>query len=132
MIAAMFLRAGVLSLALLLASRLLGVVRESAQAAAFGRSGMADLAVLLLSLPDWLTSIVASGALAYVLLPAWAGQPAPAVASLQRRVTLGACTVAVLLAIGLVLARGPALQLLAAGLPRALRGPALQGLVWSA
>ena len=32
----MFLRAGALSLALLLASRLLGLVRESAQAAAFG------------------------------------------------------------------------------------------------
>src|SRR3954467_14425610 len=126
MIAAMLLRAGVLSLALLLASRVLGVLRESAQAAAFGRGGMADLACLLLSLPDWLTSIVASGALAYVLLPAWAGQPAPAVASLQRKVAIWACALAILLAIGLVLARMPALQLLAAGLPRSLRGPALQ------
>src|SRR3954462_14048533 len=107
MIAAMFLRAGVLSLALLLASRLLGVVRESAQAAAFGRSGMADLAVLLLSLPDWLPSILASGALDYVRLPGWDGQPAPAVASLQRRVTLCACALAIVLGIGMVLARAP-------------------------
>src|SRR6476661_8962824 len=132
MIAAMFLRAGALSLALLLASRLLGVLRESAQAAAFGRSGMADVAVLLLSLPDWLTSIVASGALAYVLLPAWAGQPAPRVASLQRRVAVWGCALAIALAVALVLLRVPAAQLLAGGLPRSLRGLAAQGLVWSA
>jgi len=128
----MFLRAGALSLALLLASRLLGVLRESAQAAAFGRSAMADLAVLLLSLPDWLASIVASGALAYVLLPAWAGQPAAAVAALQRRVAIGAGVLAVLLALGLVLLRVPVLHLLAGGLPFGMRGLAAQGLVWSA
>jgi hypothetical protein len=39
-IQAMFLKAGALSLALLLASRLLGLARESAQAAAFGTSGL--------------------------------------------------------------------------------------------
>ncbi|MGZ5179948.1 MAG: lipid II flippase MurJ [Ramlibacter sp.] len=128
----MFLRAGALSLALLLASRLLGVLRESAQAAAFGRSGMADVAVLLLTLPDWLTSIVASGALAYVLLPAWAGQPAAAVAALQRRVAVGAAALAMALALGLVLMRVPALRLLAGGLAPGMRGPAAQGLVWSA
>jgi putative peptidoglycan lipid II flippase len=54
MIDRMFLRAGALSLALLLASRLLGVLRESAQAAAFGSGGMADVAVLVLTLPDWI------------------------------------------------------------------------------
>src|SRR6478609_1729781 len=128
----MFLRAGALSLALLLASRLLGVLRESAQAAAFGRSGMADLAVLVLSLPDWLTAVVASGALAYVLLPAWAGQPPAAIAALQRRVALWTCALAAGLAVGLVLLRIPAVQLLAGGLPRSLRGLAAQGLVWSA
>ena len=51
----MFLRAGALSLALLLASRAArGWLRESAQAAAFGASGLADVAVLMLTLPDWL------------------------------------------------------------------------------
>ena len=73
-IRAMFLKAGALSLALLLASRLLGLVRESAQAAAFGASGLADVAVLMLTLPDWLAGVLASGALAYVLVPAWAGR----------------------------------------------------------
>ena len=74
----MFLKAGALSLALLLASRLLGLVRESAQAAAFGTSGLADVVVLMLTLPDWLAGVLASGALAYVLVPAWAGaEPRP-------------------------------------------------------
>ena len=83
---AMFLKAGALSLALLLASRLLGLARESAQAAAFGTSGLGDVAVLMLTLPDWLAGLLASGALAYVLLPHWARQPRAA----QRiRKTLG-------------------------------------------
>jgi len=71
----MFLKAGALSLALLLASRLLGLARESAQAAAFGTSGLGDVAVLMLALPDWLAGLLASGALAYVLLPHWANSP---------------------------------------------------------
>ena len=76
----MFLKAGVLSLGLLLASRLLGLVRESAQAAAFGASGMGDLAVLMLTLPDWVAGLVASGALAYVLLPLWSHEEAARIA----------------------------------------------------
>ena len=48
----MLLKAGALSLALLLASRLLGLLRESALAATFGASGLGDVAVLMLTLPD--------------------------------------------------------------------------------
>ena len=61
----MFLKAGVLSLALLLVSRVLGLLRESAQAAALGTSGLADVVVLMLTLPDWLASVLLGGALAY-------------------------------------------------------------------
>ncbi|MBA2674253.1 MAG: hypothetical protein H0U68_11300, partial [Ramlibacter sp.] len=68
----MFLKAGAVSLALLLASRLLGLLRESALAAAFGASGLGDVAVLMLTLPDWIVSVLVTGALGYVLLPAWA------------------------------------------------------------
>ena len=73
----MFLKAGLLSLALLLASRVLGLLRESAQAAAFGASATGDVVVLMLMLPDWLASLVAGGALAYVLLPHWARAQPP-------------------------------------------------------
>ena len=53
----MFLKAGALSLALLLASRLLGLLRESAQAAAFGASGLGDVVVLMLTQEDMSASI---------------------------------------------------------------------------
>ena len=72
----MFLKAGLLSLMLLLASRVLGVLRETALAAAFGSSGMADVAIVMLTLPDWLAGVLVSGALAYVLLPQWAKESA--------------------------------------------------------
>ena len=128
----MFLKAGAVSLALLLASRLLGLARESAQAAAFGSTGLADVAVLLLTLPDWLTSVVASGALAYVLVPAWAGRAPAAVARSQRRVARGLLLVGLAVAVVLALGRESVTAWLAAGLPVDLRAAAASGLVWSA
>lgn len=106
----MFLKAGVLSLALLLVSRVLGLLRESAQAAALGTSGLADVVVLMLTLPDWLASVLLGGALAYVLLPQWAAQPPAAQAREVRR-------------LGLALAVGGSAMALALGLSRTLWGP---------
>jgi putative peptidoglycan lipid II flippase len=128
----MFLKAGALSLALLLVSRLLGLARESAQAAAFGTSGLGDVAVLMLTLPDWLAGLLASGALAYVLLPHWAKQTRPAQAATQRAVAIGLLGLGAALGLALWLGRGPVVALLAAGLPADLRGLAGQALGWSA
>jgi putative peptidoglycan lipid II flippase len=128
----MFLKAGALSLALLLASRLFGLARESALAAAFGTSGLADVAVLMLTLPDWVASVVAGGALAYVLVPAWAGQTRAQVQASERVVAMRLLGAASLLALLLLLGREAALQWLAAGLPAALRPAGMQALVWSA
>jgi peptidoglycan biosynthesis protein MviN/MurJ (putative lipid II flippase) len=129
----MFLKAGALSLALLLASRLLGLLRESAQAAAFGTSGLADVVVLMLTLPDWLAGVLAAGALAYVLLPAWAAaQSTEQVIATQRKVAVGLIGGGVLLALMLVLLRGPALDWLAGGLPGRMRPAAAGALIWSA
>ena len=129
---AMFLRAGVLSLALLLASRLAGLVRESAQAAAFGASGTGDVAVLMLTLPDWISSVLAGGALAYVLLPAWAHEDAGRVAATQKRVARMLLLLGTLLALALVLAREPAVRWLAGGLPVDLQAQAARAIAWSA
>ena len=128
----MFLKAGALSLALLLASRLLGLVRESAQAAAFGASGMADVAVLMLTLPDWLAGVLASGALAYVLLPAWAGQATAQVAGSQRRVAGWLLGAGAVLAAVLAVLRVPVAAWVAPGLPPGLQATAAQALLWSA
>jgi putative peptidoglycan lipid II flippase len=127
----MFLKAGALSLALLLASRLLGLARESAQAAAFGATGMGDVAVLMLTFPDWLTGLLASGALAYVLLPAWANEEGARIAASQRRVARALLAGGLAVALALALLHQPAVAVLAAGLPPGLRGPAGAGLAWS-
>ena len=126
------LKAGALSLALLLASRLLGLLRESALAATFGVSGLADVAVLMLTLPDWLAGVLASGALAYVLLPAWVGREPEHVAASQRRVARILIVGGAVLAVVLMLLREPAVGWLAGGLPLAVRPAAAQALVWSA
>jgi putative peptidoglycan lipid II flippase len=128
----MFLKAGALSLALLLASRLLGLVRESAQAAAFGTSGVADVVVLMLTLPDWLAGVLASGALAYVLVPAWAGQARAAVTAIERKVAWGLLASGGVLALLLLAGRFPVVGWLAGGLPPGMVPVAAQALVWSA
>ena len=128
----MLLKAGAVSLGLLFVSRLLGLLRESALAATFGTSGLADLAVLMLTLPDWLAGVLASGALAYVLLPAWATQSPAQVGALQSRVARWLLLGGVALAVFLTMLRVPALAWLAGGLPPAVQGVAAQALAWSA
>src|SRR4051812_23243141 len=128
----MFLKAGVLSLFLLLASRLLGLVRESAQAAAFGASGVGDVAVLMLTLPDWIAGVLASGALGFVLLPRWSHEEGARIAATQRRAGRWLVGGGVLLAIVLVLAHEPVVRWLAGGLPAELQAVASRGLAWSA
>ena len=70
----MYLRAGLISVMLLVLSRVLGLARESVQAALFGTTALADIVVAMLTLPDLLSSALTTGALAYVLLPWWARQ----------------------------------------------------------
>lgn len=128
----MFLRAGLLSLLLLVASRLAGLVRESAQAAAFGASAMGDVAVLMFSLPDWITGVVAAGALSYALLPHWARLAPAEVAAVQRRVAWVLAALALVLAVGIGLLAERVVRLLAGGLPADLVPSAAQALTWSA
>ena len=131
-IAPMLLKAGALSLALLLASRVLGLLRETAQAAAFGVSGAGDVAVLMLTLPDWFAGLLASGALAYVLLPHWAAQSTFQQQRTQRRVALALLVMGVLVGLLQTLLRMPLVHLLASGLAPGLRADAAQALVWAA
>ncbi|WP_291012926.1 lipid II flippase MurJ [Hydrogenophaga sp.] len=128
----MFLRAGLVSLALLLASRLLGLLRESVQAAALGATGLADVAVLMLTLPDLLTGILAAGALSYVLLPLWARQQAPEQAVTQVRLLRWLLVAGVVSGAVLVLAPELVTAVLAPGLTDIGRATAHGALVWSA
>jgi peptidoglycan biosynthesis protein MviN/MurJ (putative lipid II flippase) len=128
----MYLRAGAISLALLLASRVLGLLRESVQAAAFGTTATADLAVLMLTLPDLASAVFASGALAYALLPLWARQAPQELRRSQgraARILLGLG-----LAIALVLALAPqaAGRWLAPGLGAAAQPRLVEAIWWAA
>ena len=128
----MFLRAGLVSLALLLASRLLGLLRESVQAATLGSGAQADVAILMLTLPDLLTGIFAAGALSYVLLPLWAQQSLRAQALAQRQVARMLLLGGVLGAAAMLAAQELVVQALAPGLGETYRPLAQQALHWSA
>ncbi|MFN3496439.1 MAG: lipid II flippase MurJ, partial [Hydrogenophaga sp.] len=128
----MLLRAGLVSLALLLASRLLGLLRESMQAATLGATGQADVAILMLTLPDLLTGILAAGALSYVLLPLWARQGARAQSDSLWRLGRVLVVAGLLLATGIFVAPGLVTGVLAPGLSEAARASAARALWWSA
>jgi len=131
-IAVMLLKAGLISLALLLLSRVLGVVRESAQAAAFGATATGDVVVLMLMLPDWLASLLAGGALAYVLLPHWARQDGPGVGASQRKLAVGLLGAGIALALVVAALAALLAAWLIPGLPPALAGQAVLGIRWAA
>ena len=80
----MYLRAGLISLALLILSRVLGLLRESVQASAFGVSPTADAVVTMLTFPDIASAVFASGALSYAMLPWWARQKHAQIVQGQR------------------------------------------------
>jgi putative peptidoglycan lipid II flippase len=128
----MYLRAGVFSLGLLLLSRVLGLLRESAQAAAFGATGMGDAVIVMFTLPDLLVGILVSGALSYVLLPVWARQSVSQQAAGQKKIAW-VLILAGLLMGGLVwLFRGSIVHALAPGLVGAIKIDSANALGWSA
>ena len=128
----MYLRTGVFSLGLLLASRLLGLARESAQAAAFGASGMGDVVIVMFTLPDLLVGILVSGALAYVLLPAWAQQGRPALAAAQQKIAWWLLGSGVVLGAAVWLGRHALMRVLAPGLSIEMAAISAASFGWSA
>lgn len=127
------LRAGAISFVLLLASRVVGVVREISVAWSFGATDMADVAVLMLALPDWITSVTIGGALAYVLLPIWAKQDPVAIKFTSRRLAYVLIFFGFVLALLLISTISPVVSLLLGGLhDETSKAEAQVGLVWSA
>ena len=128
----MYLRAGVFSLGLLLLSRVLGLLRESAQAAAFGSTGMGDAVIVMFTLPDLLVGILVSGALSYVLLPVWAQQSPSVQAAGQKRIAYVLTLVGLVLGLLVWLFRDAVVQALAPGLAGDMRVASAGALGWSA
>ena len=128
----MYLRAGVFSLGLLLLSRVLGLLRESVQAAAFGSSGMGDVVIVMFTLPDLLVGIFLSGALAYVLLPHWAQQGEAEQNASQKKVAKTLIAAGVVLGLAIWLLQDFLAQALAPGLKGDMKALGASSLVWSA
>ena len=128
----MYLRVGMLSLGLLLLSRVLGLLRESVQAAAFGATGVADAVIVMFTLPDLLVGMVFSGALSYVLLPLWALQNPAGQQRSQRKVAYALSLIGVLLGGVVWLLRDALVQALAPGLQGTLKILGADSLLWSA
>jgi putative peptidoglycan lipid II flippase len=131
-IVGMYLRAGVFSFGLLLVSRMLGLARESAQAAAFGTSGLGDVVIVMFTLPDLLVGILVSGALAYVLLPAWAQQTRQALAAGQQKIAWWLAGFGLVLGAAVWLNRHTLVRLLAPGLSPDMAAISAASLGWSA
>ncbi|MCY1169641.1 murein biosynthesis integral membrane protein [compost metagenome] len=128
----MYLRAGVFSLGLLLLSRVLGLLRESVQAAAFGSSGMGDVVIVMFTLPDLLVGIFLSGALAYVLLPHWAQQGVAEQNASQRKVAKILIAAGVVLGLVIWQLQDFLAQALAPGLKGDMKALGASSLAWSA
>jgi len=128
----MYLRAGVFSLGLLLLSRVFGLLRESAQAAAFGSTGMGDAVIVMFTLPDLLVGILVSGALAYVLLPVWAQQSPGTQAAGQKKIACALIGGGLVLGALVWLFRDAMVQALAPGLTGDMKVASARALGWSA
>ena len=128
----MYLRAGVFSLGLLLLSRVLGLLRESAQAAAFGSTGMGDAVIVMFTLPDLLVGMLVSGALSYVLLPVWAQQSPSTQAAGQKKIAYALMIGGLVLGALVWLFRDAAVLALAPGLSGEIKAFSAASLGWSA
>ena len=128
----MFLKSGTLALALLIVSRFTGLWRESALAATLGVTGFADAAIVMLTFPDWLTAIVAGGALGYVLLPHWAQQTPRQRALTHLAVGQWLLFGSVALALLVAMFRHTIAQWMAPGLTGDLLNQTAQGVAWAA
>lgn len=128
----MYLRAGLVSMGLLLLSRVLGLMRESVQAAAFGSTALADVVVTQLTLPDLSSAILASGALSYALLPWWARQTDSDLAQSQRQASRLFFFVGAMFALWIVLSPGQWGRWLAPGVGGAMQEPLQSALRWAA
>lgn len=125
-------RAFSLSLLLLAASRLLGLVRDAVVAAQFGLSGHGDAALVVLSFPDLAVTLLWGAAVPAVMVPRMAGAPLPVLAMERTRWSRFAAVAFVVIGIAVWVLRAPLVGWLAPGLPAAEAARAASALGLSA
>ncbi len=109
-------RAFSLSVLLLAASRLLGIVRDAVVATKFGLTGHADAALVALSYPDFTISLLWGAAVPAVMVPRMAGRAPEVVAAEAMRWGRFALTVFALAGVASWLGRDVIVHALAPGL----------------
>ena len=110
------LKTGVIALALLVASRLVGVLRDLVIAGMYGISATADAVTLLVSLPDLVAGLLGAGALHLAWIPLWLAREPSRVADIQARVMRKMLAVGAVAAAAAVVAAPGIFALLAPGL----------------
>lgn len=102
--------------------RLGGMLREMLIAARYGASSEADIAVLILFIPDFLAVLLGGGAMGAALIPAFKRLDDGRDAVLFRQASLAGGAAFAALALGLALFAGPVVRVLAPGLPESAAG----------
>lgn len=126
------LRVFSLSLLLLAASRLLGLVRDAVVATQFGLTGHADAALVVLSFPDLAVSLLWGAAVPAVMVPRMAGRDLPQIAQEGARWSRLAALLFVVIGVGVWWWQRLIVAALAPGLAPADAALAAQALGWSA
>ncbi len=126
------LRAFSLSLLLLAASRLLGLVRDAVVATQFGLTGHADAALVVLSFPDLAVSLLWGAAVPAVMVPRMAGRDPQQIAAEGARWTRLAALLFAVVGIVVWWQRAHLAVALAPGLRPTEAALAAQALGWSA
>lgn len=125
-------RSGLIVASGLMLGRMLGFVREIGIAAQFGVTGMADAAILTLSLPDMVMTILCGGVLSAVLVPEFVRLGEQGAAVLHRRTSvMGAMAGSLVAGLTAVMSL-PLAQLLAPGASTPSQQVIAHGIAWSA
>ena len=93
---------------------------------------MGDAVIVMFTLPDLLVGILISGALSYVLLPAWAQQSPTEQAAGQRKVAYALVCGGLVLGVLVWLFRTSLVEVLAPGLVSNIKVASANALGWSA
>lgn len=128
----MLIRSGLILAVGILLGRLLGFFRETLIASQFGVSGLADVAILTLTLPDLFMNVLLGGAASIVLVPVFVRLQGAGSAWLHYRISIISALVCVLLAVVVVMLSQPLARLLAPGVTPQTQTQIALGISWSA
>ncbi len=128
----MLIRSGLILAVGILLGRLLGFFRETLIASQFGVSGLADVAILTLTLPDLFMNVLLGGAVSIVLVPEFVRLKDAGSAWLHFRISIISALVCLVLAVVVTILSRPIALMLAPGVSAQTLSQIALGISWSA